>query len=214
MNRFLKWLLGISEKEPEKIPKREAKVFVIVGKRGTGKSTYTIELAKKIGKPIVVFTYATDKKNETFIPIAPDSIDKLEAKTIYKINDRKYRTTLKTREQAIDAVLSDIYYRLRNATLIIDDASTILNYTRNQMMLNNLNEVRHKSLDIIVVFHGFNQIPKYLFDLMNYLVFFKTTATVDKSRAGQLDEYNKIIELQKQVNADPDPYAYEVLDIN
>lgn len=210
------WLLGREPKRTRERPGGTAKTYVIVGKRGSGKTTHAIQFAKRLNKSVLVYTHTSDRTAyKNFIPVSPEKVGKIkEEKGLYIINDRKFRMEDKNTSTTITRVLDSIYVRLQSITLLIDDAGGLLEAHKNQSMRNILIDTRHKGMDTILIFHSFSQIPLYIFPYINWLTVFKTTGPIDKDRAKALNEYAAVIEAQNEVNASADPHDYEEIEIS
>ncbi len=209
------WLLGRKPKKSRERPGGTAKVYVIVGQRGSGKTTYAINLAKRLNKSVLVYTYTSDREAyKNYIRVSPEKVGKVtDEKGLYIINDIHFRKTDSTRKITITRVLTWIYNKFWHGTLLIDDAGGLLDRYQNQMIENILMDARHKNTDIILIFHSFSKIPLYVFTYMNWLIIFKTTGPIDKDRAKNLNEYEKIIEAQNEVNRSDDKHDYEEIEI-
>lgn len=211
---FLDWLLGRRPKSRER-PGGTAKVYVIVGQRGSGKTTHAIKLAKSLNKSVLVYTYTSDKTAyKNYIRVEPEKVGKVtDEKGLYIINDIKFRRQDQKRSVTITRVLTWIYNRFWYGTLLIDDAGGLLNRYQNQMIENILMDARHKGTDVILIFHGFSKIPLYVFEYINWIIVFKTTGPIDKERAKELNKAKEVIEAQNEVNASDDPHDYEEIEV-
>jgi len=140
------WLLGRAPKQPaRKRPGGQAKLYVIVGQKGSGKTTYGIKLAKRLNKSVLVYTYTSDRTAyKNYIRVFPEKVNKIsDEKGLYIIDDKKERVSQKNRNMTIDTVLNYIYLKFWDGTLLVDDAGALLRSYVNQGMLNILMLLRN-----------------------------------------------------------------------
>ena len=163
---------------------RMNKVGAILGRRGCGKTTYTLALiqayhkshpAKKI---LVVDTL--DHPSYKDVPVMDlEMLPRWKTPTIYRIFGSNTDEMLRGVEQ------------LRNCLVIFEDASK---YIRKNLQL----EVRafiidskQKNLDLVFLFHGFAYVPPELFRIMDFLTIFKTDNP--EYRKSELVAYDDIL---------------------
>lgn len=90
--------------------------------------------------------------------------------------------------------------RLRNGVILIEDATSFLsNRGRSDLLTKILVKKRHDNNTIMLLFHSFRQIPKYIFDLSNVVVIFRTNDPEYKLTEFQNDD---LLEAWRKVQND------------
>ncbi len=77
-------------------------------------------------------------------------------------------------------MFADAANKVENAVIVVEEATVFLNNRGfNLDFLELITRARHTNNTIILVFHSFKKVPKYLFDICNYVVILKTGDKVD-----------------------------------
>lgn len=123
---------------------REAKIFVIVGGRGSGK-TYFLENNLNLlkHKTIVIELFFTDRYK---------NFKKILFQDFLNSNIENYK----------------------NLNLIIDDASQLVNSQPIELIKKIIISSKQLNTDVFFCFHSFNFIPNFLYYLTDYYIIFKT----------------------------------------
>lgn len=122
------------------------KAFAIVGMRGMGKSTVVKQLLKPTNEQSRLI-YDPNQEYKDFYPYP-----------------------LLTFDQFADKVS-----KVQNAVIVVEEATVFLNNRGfNFNFLDLIVRARHSNNTIILVFHSFRAVPKYLISLLNYVVILKT----------------------------------------
>jgi len=124
-----------------------SRCIIITGGTGCGKTFFTKSLIKKANRSALM-VFDVNKEYQDVYP--------------YPFNDD------------VDAFL-DKCYRKQNAVILMEDATAFLsNRGRSDKLQKMLVGKRHTNNTIILLFHSFRAIPKYIMDLANTVVIFKT----------------------------------------
>lgn len=126
--------------------------FVMIGRRGTGKTTMSKKLLDKKPKNMPVMIYDVNREYEQYYP--EPFIDFQEF--LKKIQGQDVKNT---------------YILIEEATIFFDTSS------RFEEMKNLLVRARHTGNIIQLNFHSFLSLPKNIFNLLNYIIIFKTNDT-------------------------------------
>ena len=159
-------------------------IIIIVGGTGTGKTT----LCKEI-----ITNYET--KNRYI----------LDFNNEYANLKNKYTKLFNDYDIFIEKLPA-----FQNSYILIDEASIYFNSHRySNILLSKLVKHRHDKNIILLCFHSLRLVPKYVNDFCNYIIIKKTNDNLDLLKIDQ-----KIIDLSRIVNNNPDNYFYEVLRLN
>lgn len=124
---------------------RDAKVFILCGGRGSGK-TYLLENTLKKGNTVVIELAKTDRwqgcEKFFFNDIAKPDFD---------------------------------YKKIANKNIVFEDATSYLSSNLANKMKEILIFSKQLGSDIFIVFHSINIIPPFMFYLFNYLIIFNSS---------------------------------------
>tara|TARA_R110002073_G_scaffold77799_2_gene188149 strand:+ start:3738 stop:4250 length:513 start_codon:yes stop_codon:yes gene_type:complete len=136
-------------------------VILIVGSRGSGKTTAALKIADKFPNQLILDLY----NEHTGDLVVNGQIPKKGIKRI-------------SQEAADPKILFEILARLRNHFILLEDSTIIFSGNVSDA---NIKRVvigsRHHHNTIIFIFHSLQRIPLFLFEQANYLTLFKTTET-------------------------------------
>ncbi len=125
-----------------------SKAFIIVGATGCGKTFFTKNTLLKSVHREALHIFDTNNEYQEIYPYPFDA--------------------------DIDYFLEKAY-RLKNAVILIEDATAFLsNRGRSDMLTKIMVAKRHTGNTIILLFHSLRAIPKYLMDISTDIVIFKT----------------------------------------
>lgn len=123
----------------------EAKVILIVGQRGSGKTTDTKNLIKNIHPDALLLHDASAQYTDIYKkPILP--FDEF----------------------------TELCTNVSNAFIVFEEATIFINHSRNKNIVDFLVTSRHKKNSIVFVFHSFRSIPRFIYDLSNVIICHKT----------------------------------------
>ena len=183
------------------ITERAAKLTIIIGTNGTGKTT----VLQKI------LTSTPDKS----LVITPDdaewrSYDEVELTTaddfLYKgIRRHIFNPTKKT------GTLSRLYL-FKKGELVFDDCRAYLKSTTDEDIRKVLIRRRQRMVDVFAVGHGFNEVPPVFFTFATEIILFRTVDNIDR-RKDCLKDFDIMKQAVNRVNqkAETDPHYYEVI---
>jgi len=182
---------------------RAAKLILVIGYNGTGKTTIVkkliaAELKKPEGRALVV---------------TPDDIEFQSLEFVHDRFPERIRCYKGARKIVyFNGLLPIIADNFRNGLLVFDDCRAYLTASLEQDLHNLLIRRRQKSIDIIAVGHGFTEIPPKLFTFSSEIILFKTIDNIDK-RKNVLNEFEVMKEAQekKKKKAHTNPHYFEIL---
>lgn len=181
------------------------KVTAILGRRGTGKTTYLKELIK---------TYNEALPNQKILIL--DTLDHPSYRDIPVIDEKllqrwKKPAIYRMYSSDTDNLLLKVEQHYNNGLLILEDASKYLRRQLSNDVRRFIFDSKQKNLDIIFLFHGFMAMPKELYSIIDNLVLFKTD---DPSfRKNSIMNYQEVKEAYTRVMAHPSPYYNETITI-
>jgi len=124
-----------------------SRAVAIVGGTGCGKTFFTKQLIAKVNKSALMI-FDVNNEYGTYYPYPFDA-------DIDKFLNRAYRK--------------------KNCVILIEDATAFLsNRGRADVLQKILVGKRHTNNTVILLFHSFRALPKYIMDLCNTVVIFKT----------------------------------------
>ena len=179
---------------------REARLTLVIGKNGTGKSTVCLKLIQAInqagGRALVV----------TPDEIEWNGIDWVHDRLTHHIASYKGNRKMLPYKNKNADFLNDINKYFRSGIVIFDDsrASGINQYSNDDIRRLCIRR-RQKEMDVVIVAHGFTEIPPLFYTYATHIILFKTTDNI-KRRKDVLKDYDKMVLLQEEVNQHPDPH--------
>jgi ABC-type multidrug transport system ATPase subunit len=129
-----------------------SKSIIIVGATGTGKTTYVKSLIQKVPNKKALFIYDVNNEYQEFFPYKLLGIEDFMEKTQF---------------------ISNGVFVLEEATIYLNNRSC------NSYLQELLVRKRHTNNTIILVFHSMRSVPRYIFELSNYLTVFRTNDAPD-----------------------------------
>lgn len=185
---------------------RQAIIGIIVGKRNSGKSYYTVKkiipAALKTKKVLIVDTIDHEKYREF-------QIIKTEAQIrAWKSGVKRFITNPVTLKDDIK-----ILNHLSNCLIVFEDATKYftVNAPRELFML--LYDSKQKSIDIILMFHGFKNIMNEILANANYVTLFKIEENI-KRYENKIPRYDYIEKVHKQLQESKEQYINKTIQID
>jgi hypothetical protein len=161
------------------------KCFIIAGGTGTGKTTFLMERLENINK---------------------------NALHLYDVNNEY--TSFYGKEFTDFETFAKTGTKLKNAVQVYEEATIFLsNRGSNDNIRDILVRKRHTNCTIFFVFHSMRTVPKWVYDLSNYVVLFKTNdseGTIDKKFENEL--FTECF-LRVQQKSKVDSHYFEIFSI-
>lgn len=184
---------------------RAAKLIVILGFNGTGKTTFLKKLIHNELK----------KPDSHILIVTPDDIEWTMFPEVHPRFPWRVADYVKARKLIYeDGCLNTISENFRNGLLVFDDCRAYLTAQTDKELHNLLIRRRQKGIDIIAVGHGFTEVPPKFFTFMSELVLFKTIDNIDR-RKDVLNNFELMKEAQRRINqhAQTNPHYFEILKV-
>lgn len=137
-------------------------LILIVGVRGTGKTTIAKMVGEKAGKRSIIVD-TDDHPSYSDLPL-------------YSLSKAMVNTSSSFRmiESDIDEVLSVLNRNQTNAVVTLEDATKVLGSTLSKAQKTFFVDMRKRNFDVIVMFHSLADIAPWLCRNYNRLILFRT----------------------------------------
>lgn len=190
---------------------RETKQTIVLGYNGTGKST----LVRKI---ILAYTLMPKRKALIVTPDASEWNDMPET-SLLRPSDfefegvRRYVWTFIRKDDL--AAMDRLRQWYFDGMLIYDDCRSYLTANTNDWLKYLYIRRRQKMIDLMLVTHGFTDVPPQAFTNCSDLFLFKTVDNIDR-RKNELINYDEILRQQAEVNrkAETNKHYYKRIIFN
>lgn len=123
----------------------DGKVILVVGQRGTGKTTYVKRLATMVH---------------------PDSL------LLHDVGGQ-YKDIYKKPLIPFDE-FTELCTKIEQGVFIFEEATIFVSHARNETITDFLVTSRYRENTIVLVFHSLRSVPWYILNLTNFIVLFKT----------------------------------------
>lgn len=159
---------------------------ICVGKRGCGKTTVSKQLLEARPKGMPCIIYDVNNEYKDFYPEDFEDFDVF----LMKISGEEIRRH---------------YILVEEATIFFSTQSNFFE------MKNLLVRARHTGNIIQLNFHSFSSVPKGIYNLLDYVIIFKTNDTL-KNVTDRFDNPG-VIEAYKEAIASPDEHFYKTVNL-
>lgn len=178
------------------------KLFLILGKKGSGKTYYTIhtliEQYRKAqpGKKILVYN-TDDHPDYRYIPrIKPADLKRWSGAGLYRISDASTTEVL--------ALINEHVY---NGLVIFEDASKYINKRLQKSAWDSILNSKQHNLDLVFQFHGFAACPPEILRQCDVITMFRCDNPV--YRREDLVEYEAVAEAWRKLMASKEPWPHK-----
>lgn len=190
------------------------KVWVFVGKRGTGKTTGMLSLAVMRKAKSLIYTESTDKIFDKFRKVAAHRIETFK-KGIATVSLKQLPPEILMSENVsseIRYILNYVSEQFSDGVLILDDVNHILSFNLNRSLRSVVLNTRHQRIDVFLSFHSLNEIPKFLYGHINYLVLYKTSVEPE-TKLKTIENYDEIRDLYEKIQKSEHKYSFGLVTI-
>ena len=181
---------------------RPAKLTLIIGTNGTGKTT--------VQKDILEFLYKEDPENFKALIVTPDPIEWRDCEDV-ELSQKSDFVFRGVRRHIYDPELT--LKRLegfKRGYLMLDDCRAYLKASTTNAIYQLITRRRQRMVDVFAVAHGFTQVPPVFFAFATDIILFRTVDNIAKRR-NDLNDYDRIKIAQARINkkAEKDPHYCE-----
>lgn len=180
---------------------RNAKMTIVLGRNGTGKSTLLRQILEHSGRKCLVVTpddieWRDFKENPLAEP--KDFVFNGIQRHIFDPTPKK-------------GTLAKLEY-FKKGIIVFDDCRAYLNDRTDQHIREMIIRRRQREIDIFAVGHGFKEVPPVFFTFLSEVILFSTTDNVIL-RKNCLKDFDRMLSAQTRVNriANKNPHYFEVV---
>lgn len=166
----------------------QTKMILVIGTNGTGKTTLANKLIEGISTPrkLIVTQHLDEWRKYPHNALNSPSDLRFSGINWHLITEPK--KTIKRLKN------------YKNGVLLLDDARRYLSAQTDQDALNIYISRRQNAVHLILVGHGFTQIPPQAFTFCTDIFLFATRDNIDSTRKNTIQNYSEIIDVQTRVN--------------
>lgn len=170
---------------------------LVVGQKGTGKSTYTNKLAR---------AYPADKKVLIFdvngSPAYKD-IMLIEPKDVKRLTRGVVRLLGTPTDETLDIVAKDF----RGGLIIYEDCTKYISGNVPPLIKTFLVDHRMYQCDLVFTFHSLKRVPPFFWEMVSYITLFKTSEVFESgTNRNRIPNYEAILSAYKKAKASKDKY--------
>lgn len=185
--------------------KRNRKIVVYAGMPGCGKTTQIMKqiaafLKQHPKEKVIIYDINREKAYKDFPAISLEQIPHVKS-GVYRIVEPDY-----------NLVLATFVETFRNGLLILEDANFYLTAARNMTLWKILVSRRHMGMDVVLTFHSLARIPPYLYEMLNYIILFKTNENIDRVQ-NKIPNFDKVESIKNKINKNPNKYFHQVIEM-
>lgn len=177
-------------------------VLLLVGKRGTGKTTQGIAIANSTKKPILVINTDNNDSYNSFKVFGVDEIKKQIIENVICVT-----------EEPIRAIEYANKFQ-KNITVILDDTQKYISQTVQSELQRLIINNRMNNIDLILMYHNLKFVPPYVAMNFNKLVLFKTVPTNENEVKNKFAQSEILIKKMHLVNSNKNNYYCTIINDN
>jgi hypothetical protein len=180
---------------------RRNHMYLIVGRKFTGKTTVTLAIAKASGKKICVID--TDEHP------AYDEFKKVPLSELHLWKEGNIKVVTSNTEAAFK-ILNRC---CSNSFIICEDAAKYVTSNPSQPVKAFIIDHRKRNFDTAIMFHFFGDVPPYVCKQYDFMVMFKTGDNLDINM-NKFANWHTISERARRIKDNPDMHYCEMISID
>lgn len=190
-------------------------ISMLIGARGKGKTPFVIG-DEKVPIEGLVETYLDKNMKVLFLDTinhpSYSNFKRIEIDQFAKWKKGVYRYWCSPFE--MEKNLRLITPNLWNTLVVVEDAYKHQKNKLTPSMVNLIGDSKQQNDDMIFMYHTWKFVPLDLYAYLDYMEIFKTNRLPGKREEAELaDHFEAVLEVAKRVNAHPDNYYHESIEI-
>ncbi len=179
-------------------------LLLLVGNRGTGKTTTALQVAEKTGKAVIVINTDRHPAYADFDVVTVDELKKWKGKKcVVFVQD----------EDEVNQAADILNKYQANAVVIFEDAQKYINENISKPILRLIINHRMRNFDLLFMFHFLKHVPPKIACNYNILFLFKTTDGA-VNLASKYGNWQSINARRDRINKHKDVHYCEVIRDN
>ena len=175
-------------------------IIIIVGGKGTGKTTFALKLLGKSPKKTLIIDTLDHPAYRQYPAITVDKL-KLWKSGTYRIF---------TGDPVVNMI--ECNKNVWNANIILEDAFKYLSFNMKKDEIKLFSDSKQHNQDIVIMFHALKQIPSYLATVADKLVIFKTNEQL-AARSAKFYNWHDILTAHSRAMHSKNPFYCEVVNL-
>jgi hypothetical protein len=176
-------------------------IILLVGRRATGKTTFTKNLVKKIPmKTLLVDSFDHPDWREGFTDKSIDDLYNWKSGNI-RIYENDPQETLTT-----------AFNICSNCVIVLEDCKRYIEPSVQKWLRKGIIEHRNRNIDLFFQFHSLNDVPPYIAGMHNRIVLFKTNDNMEK-RMDKFSNWANIYDAHERIMKHKTPWYNEVITL-
>jgi len=187
--------------------KRLNNVGLILGKRGTGKSTYLKNIiefykTKNPNKKILIISAINQPTYNDIPTIDLNLLSRWKGSNVYKIYDSD-----------TDLILQEVEQYFNNGLLIMEDATSFIRKNIQKEVRRMIIDTKQKNVDMLITFHGFMSTPPEILRYCDTITIFKTDHP--QSRKNEIGAYYEdVLKIYNSVSNSKNNFINKTIKVN
>lgn len=177
-------------------------VIVIVGGRGTGKTTFGMKLIDSTPQPKVLVV-------NTFIHPAYADWPKITIKQLPKWKGGKYYL----HGSNYDAMFEAIDKHVHDTFIVIEDSAKVVHQNPQDSVRRICLDSKQKNNDVIFMYHSFSEVPPKLYRWLDFIQIFKTAESERDIRA-KVPYYSRVLDIYRSVLKSSNKHESQTFQVN
>jgi hypothetical protein len=176
------------------------KIILVVGRRGTGKTTFAKKLISVSPLKVLILDTFDHPDYRGIKSIVPDQVARWKSGNV--------RLYTGDPVENCQIIFDSVY----NSLIVFEDARRYIEPTIQKSIRQGIVEHRNRNNDLVFMFHNLKDVPPYLCSMYNSLVLFKTNDNT-KVRQDKYSNWEEIISVHERVMKNPISWYNETIHL-
>ena len=182
-------------------PRIHSNVAVVVGGRGTGKTTFVKQITDVAQKPKTLVV-------DTFHHPSYSSWPVMQTTDLPRWQTGKYHL----HGSNTDEILYHIENHCKNTLIVFEDAAKYVNQNPQLEVKRICLDSKQRNNDVIFIYHSFAEVPKSFLRWIDFVTIFKTQEVIENQKT-RLYGFDKILPVWQAVNKHPNQYYHQTIQL-